>query len=87
MLDQKIELLQQVPLFSRLSQDLLTAIAGSGQKRFFEAGESLIAEGEPGNAAYLIMTRKGWLSQNRGRRSVDRGSVAWHSRGRTRHAG
>jgi CRP-like cAMP-binding protein len=58
MLDQKIELLQQVPLFSGLSQDLLTAIAGSGQKRFFEAGENLIAEGEAGNAAYLIMTGK-----------------------------
>lgn len=58
MLDQKIELLQQVPLFAGLSEDLLGAVADSGRKVFFEAGEKIIAEGETGNAAYLIMTGK-----------------------------
>ncbi len=58
MLDQKIELLQQVPLLSGLSEELLGAVADSGQKTFFEAGEKLITEGESGTTAYLIMTGK-----------------------------
>jgi CRP-like cAMP-binding protein len=58
MLDQKIELLQHVPLFSGLSDDLLSAVADAGQKSFFEAGENLIAEGQAGSTAYLIMTGK-----------------------------
>ena len=58
MLDQKIELLRQVSLFAGLSEDLLGAVAESGQKTFFEAGEKLIAEGEAGSVAYLIMTGK-----------------------------
>ncbi len=58
MLDQKIELLQQVPLFAGLSEDLLSAVADSGRKTFFEAGDKLITEGEAGSAAYLIMTGK-----------------------------
>ena len=58
MLDPKIELLQQVPLFAGLSEDLLAAVAGAGRKAFFAAGENLIAEGEAGSTAYLIMTGK-----------------------------
>ena len=58
MLDHKIELLQQVPLFSGLSEELLSAVADSGRKTFFEAGEKLITEGEAGSASYLIMTGK-----------------------------
>ncbi len=58
MLDRKIELLQQVPLFAGLSEELLSAVASCGQKSFFEANENLIAEGEAGSTAYLIMTGK-----------------------------
>ena len=58
MLDQKIELLQQVPLFLGLPENLLGAIADTGQKTFFEAGDKLVAEGESGTVAYLIMTGK-----------------------------
>ncbi len=58
MLDHKIELLQLVPLFSGLSEDLLSVVANSGQKTFFEAGDKLITEEEAGNASYLIMTGK-----------------------------
>ncbi|WKW50240.1 cyclic nucleotide-binding domain-containing protein [Rhodomicrobium lacus] len=58
MLDHKIELLQQVPLFSGLSEELLEAIAAVGQKTFFEAGAELITEGQTGSTAYLIMTGK-----------------------------
>ena len=66
MLDHRIELLQQVPLFSGLSEDLLSAIADSGQKTFFEAGENLITEEDAGSAAYLIMTGKAGCSKIEG---------------------
>ncbi len=58
MLDQKIELLQQVPLFAGLGEDQLKAVSEAGEKRFFEAGEDLIAQGEKGEAAFLILTGK-----------------------------
>ena len=58
MLDQKIELLQQVPLFSGLSEDLLERSRLRAKRRFFEAGETLIAKASAGSTAYLIMTGK-----------------------------
>ena len=66
MLDGKIELLQQVPLFAGLSEELLGAVADSGRKTFFQAGDKLIAEGEGGSAAYLIMTGKAGCPQLKG---------------------
>jgi CRP-like cAMP-binding protein len=64
MLDQKIELLQKISLFAGLSEDQLRAVAAVGQKRFFEAGESLIAQGEKGDTAYLILTGKAGCTKN-----------------------
>ncbi len=58
MLDSKIELLQNVPLFIGLSEEQLSAIADASQKTFFEAGDNLITEGETGDTAYLILTGK-----------------------------
>ena len=37
MLDHKIELLQQVPLFSGLSEELLSAVAELGPKEFLRS--------------------------------------------------
>jgi CRP/FNR family cyclic AMP-dependent transcriptional regulator len=58
MLDSKIELLQLVPLFAGLSADELDAIAAAGEKRYFEAGENLITQGEKGDTAFFILTGK-----------------------------
>ncbi len=58
MVDQKIELLQLVPLFQGLTEDHLDAIASAGRKSYFEAGEKLIAQGEKGDTAFLILTGK-----------------------------
>ena len=58
MLDQKIELLQQVPLLAGLGHAELQAIVNAGEKRFFEAGENLITQGEKGSVAFLILTGK-----------------------------
>jgi CRP-like cAMP-binding protein len=58
MLDQKIELLQQVPLLAGLPANLLDAIAGAGEKRYFEANQNIITEGEKGETAFLILSGK-----------------------------
>lgn len=58
MLDPKIELLKQVPLFLGLSDELLREVAGAGKKAFFEPGDNLITAEEMGNTAYLIITGK-----------------------------
>jgi CRP/FNR family transcriptional regulator, cyclic AMP receptor protein len=71
MLDQKIELLQHVPLFSGLPDDLLNAVANAGQKSFFEAGENLIADGQAGSIAYLIMTGKAGCPRREGDEVID----------------
>jgi CRP-like cAMP-binding protein len=63
MLEANLELLSQVPLFQGLSAAQLAAIAGVSRKTFFEAGETLIAEGETGDTAYLIMTGKAGCEQ------------------------
>jgi CRP/FNR family transcriptional regulator, cyclic AMP receptor protein len=64
MLDHKIELLQQVPLFAGLSVSLLEAIADTGEKRYFEANEDLITQGEKGDAAFLILSGKASCLRN-----------------------
>ena len=58
MLDSKIELLQLIPLFDGLTADELNAIADAGEKVFFVEGEEIIAQGEKGDTAYLILTGK-----------------------------
>jgi CRP/FNR family cyclic AMP-dependent transcriptional regulator len=58
MLDQKIELLQQVPLFAGLPPEKLEAIAVAGEKKYFEAGENLVAQGGKGDTSLLILTGK-----------------------------
>jgi CRP/FNR family transcriptional regulator, cyclic AMP receptor protein len=71
MLDQKMELLQSLPLFSGLSEDLLSAIADIGRKSFFEAGDNLVTEGEAGSIAYLIMTGKAGCQRREGAEFID----------------
>src|SRR5579883_266426 len=58
MLEWKIELLQNVPIFRGLSESQLRAIDDAGEKRFFEAGETLLKEGEKGTTAFLIVSGK-----------------------------
>jgi len=56
MLDPKIELLENLPIFRGLSQKQLGSIVEVTTKAFFEAGDNLITKDFPGATAYLIMT-------------------------------
>jgi CRP/FNR family transcriptional regulator, cyclic AMP receptor protein len=56
MLGQKIELLENLPIFRGLSRKQLGMIADAATKAFFEPGDCLIEKDAPGDTAYLILT-------------------------------
>lgn len=58
MLEKTVELLEQLPVFQGLSHQQLKAISDCGTKAFFQTGETIIAEGLPGDTAYVILTGK-----------------------------
>jgi len=55
-LETNAELLGRVPIFEGLSQAQLAAIANKGKKSYFAEGRVIIAAGEKGDAAYMILT-------------------------------
>jgi CRP/FNR family transcriptional regulator, cyclic AMP receptor protein len=56
MLGQKIEFLENLPIFRGLSRKQLGMIADAATKAYFEPGECLIEKDEPGDTAFLILT-------------------------------
>ena len=56
MLDPKIGLLENLPIFKGLSQKQLGLIVGIATKAFFNSGENLITRDNRGDSAFLIMT-------------------------------
>lgn len=55
-LDDIVELLSGVPLFSGLSDKQLTSIALSGEPVVFQDGREIISEDKSGDAAFLILS-------------------------------
>jgi CRP-like cAMP-binding protein len=49
-----ILLLRSIPLFHGLTEDDLSALAGELKSRAFQAGELIFAQGDSGNAMYII---------------------------------
>ncbi len=56
MLDRKIGLLQNLPIFRGLSGKQLGSIVDVTTKAFFEPGDNLVAKDNRGDTAFLIMT-------------------------------
>jgi CRP-like cAMP-binding protein len=56
MLEKKIELLKNLPVFRELNQDQLRAIVDASSKSFFEPGDAVIAAYTHGDAAHLILS-------------------------------
>jgi flavin reductase (DIM6/NTAB) family NADH-FMN oxidoreductase RutF len=49
------QLLATAPVFSALSPDLLEPLLASGEERSFEAGVTIVRQGDPGEDLYLIV--------------------------------
>ncbi len=50
-----IKMLEQVPIFSGLTQKELRSIASSSKEKRFEAGQTMVREGESGVGFFLII--------------------------------
>jgi CRP/FNR family cyclic AMP-dependent transcriptional regulator len=49
-----VSILSLIPLFSRLSPEELGMIAGQLKRQVFQVGEEIFAQGEPGDAMFII---------------------------------
>lgn len=54
-LQEEVELLRGIPLFAKIETSKLKLIAFTSERMVFAPGEALCHEGEPGDAAYIIM--------------------------------
>jgi CRP-like cAMP-binding protein len=54
-LDQEVEILRQIPLFSNIEPSKLKLMAFASERLTFAAGQSLFYEGEEGDAAYILI--------------------------------
>ena len=63
------QLLARAPVFSTLSPELLEPILASGEERTFEAGETIVRQGDPGDDLYVIL--EGRVRVERGGRAVE----------------
>jgi CRP-like cAMP-binding protein len=54
-LDQEVEILRQIPLFANIDTAKLKLMCFASQRLTFKPGEALCRQGEPGDAAYVIV--------------------------------
>lgn len=54
-LDQEVEILRQIPLFANIDTAKLKLMCFASQRLTFKSGEALCRQGEPGDAAFVIV--------------------------------
>ncbi len=54
-LEEDVELLRKIPLFSKIEPSKLKLLAFTSQRMTFNAGDSLFKQGDAGDALYVIM--------------------------------
>ncbi len=54
-LNEEVEILQRVPIFSKIAESKLKLLAFASERIKFSAGDVLFKQGEQGDAAYIII--------------------------------
>ncbi len=54
-LNEEVEILQNIPLFSKIEPSKLKLLAFASDRLTFAPGQELFHQGDPGDAAYIIM--------------------------------
>lgn len=54
-LKEEVEILQNIPLFSKIEPSKLKLLAFTSEQLTFAPGQELFHQGDPGDAAYIIM--------------------------------
>ncbi len=52
---EEVEILRNIPLFAKLEPAKLKLLAFTSQRLTFEAGQPLFQQGDPGDAAYIVL--------------------------------
>ena len=54
-LDQEVDVLRRIPLFTNVDPAKLKLMAFASERVTFKPGQSVVQQGDPGDAAYIIM--------------------------------
>ena len=54
-IEKEVEVLRQIPLFSNIEPAKLKLMAFASQRLTFRSGQSLFCQGDPGDAAYIVV--------------------------------
>jgi CRP-like cAMP-binding protein len=54
-IDKEVEILRQIPLFANIDPAKLKLMAFASERLTFQGGHSLFRQGDPGDAAYIIV--------------------------------
>ena len=54
-IDKEVEILRQIPLFANIDPAKLKLMAFASERLTFQSGHSLFRQGDPGDAAYIII--------------------------------
>ena len=54
-LQEEVELLRNIPMFAKLEPSKLKLLAFTSERLAFDSGSALFRQGEPGDAAYIII--------------------------------
>jgi len=55
-LKEEVEILRNIPLFANIEASKLKLLAFTSERLTYHAGETLFRQGEPGDAAYIILS-------------------------------
>ena len=55
-LNEEVELLRNIPLFAKMEPSRLKLLAFASERVIFSAGQDLFRQGDPGDAAYVILS-------------------------------
>ena len=55
-IDQEVELLRNIPLFAKVDPAKLKLLAFASERAVFAPGETLFHQGDPGDAAFMIVS-------------------------------
>jgi CRP-like cAMP-binding protein len=64
-LKDEVELLRRVPLFAGVEPSKLKLLAFTSDRMSFEAGQTLFEQGDPGDAAYVVLSGSAEVLVNR----------------------
>jgi CRP/FNR family cyclic AMP-dependent transcriptional regulator len=76
---EEVEVLKAIPLFAKLEPAKLKLLAFTSQRLTFEAGQPLFQQGDPGDAAYIVIDGDADVSINTPQGRVKVATVGKHA--------